>query len=93
MSLEGNPEYKESAEIWWNFVSLINSLSNKNSFVKLVSMEAGYELENIDKTWQRAFGVFDVLFKCKQTLLQKAKMFGKEMENSGIRLPQNNKIS
>ena len=49
MSLKGNPEYKQSAEIWWNFVSLINSLSIKNSFVELVSMEAGHQLENIDK--------------------------------------------
>lgn len=85
MSLKGNPEYKQSAEIWWDFVNLINSLSNKNAFVKLVSMEAGHELENIDKTWQRAFSVFDVSLKCKQVLLRKAKMYGKEMENSSKR--------
>lgn len=91
MSLKANPEYKQSAEIWWNFVSLINSLTNKNSFVKLVSMEAGHELENIDKTWQRAFSVFDVSFKCKQMLLHKAKMYGKEMESSGKCLPKTTK--
>lgn len=67
-----------SAQIWWNFGSLINSLSCKNAFVKLVSMEAVHKLENIDKTWQRAFSVFDVSFKCKKKMLQyKAKIYDK----------------
>lgn len=46
-----------------------------------------------DMSWKtlikhdRAFSVFDVSFKCKQMLHNKAKMYGKEMENSGNALP------